>query len=167
MHKTVMTNFNGSKITYLFFTILLYLLIFSCKSIEQPVFKTLENIDVQEVSLSTVIIHADAVFDNPNKASINLVGTDLEVEGNDIYLGKVVQQQEIQVTANDEFKIPIVITFPPKKLWQDEGGLLGGLLNALIDRQVNLRIFGAIKLKAAGIPFNLNIDQTKLVNITK
>ena len=160
-----MTLNNKSSLTYLILAIFFCKFHISCNNLEKPVFKTIENIEVNKANFSKVIIQADAVFENPNQMSINLVGTDLEVEGNNINLGKVIQQREIKVNAKNEFSIPIIITFPPQKLWQDQKGLIGGLIDAYLDREVSLRIFGTINMKAAGIPFKLSIDQTRVVKI--
>jgi len=118
----------------------------------------MENVEVVDVKNGQVYVTANAVFNNPNPVSGKLVDTDLKVMVNEIDMGTVQQDTTTAIPANADFKVPVNINFPLKKVFESKKGLLKGVLNALIDKKANVKYEGTITLNFLKVNFDVPVD---------
>ncbi len=149
-------------------TLLAVVLLFlgACSGPQEPVFKKVENIRSEMISTGRISISGDALYFNPNTISGTVTATDITVFANDIDAATIEQSLEIEAPAQSEFRIPFTFTTTPRAiLQQDAGGALGGILNAVLNKKVDLRYEGFVTIKVAGIPFNVEVDYEEEVEI--
>ncbi len=139
----------------------------TCSKPQAPEFKNVKNVAVEELTLSNVTIKGDAVCFNPNGMGITIRATDIDVSANEVAVGKVTQELKTKVPANSDFSIPLVVSFPPKKLLSKGSGLLGGLLSALSDQKVNMHYKGTITVEVLGVGIKVPLDEQQEVLLKK
>lgn len=148
--------------------ICLLVLLGACKVSEEPTFEKMKNIKVLSLKLDDVQITCDAFFQNPNDVGVELIETDLDIIVNKVNTGKIAQTSNTVIKANNQFSIPLKISFNPKDVFKNEkGGLLGSVVSSFTDKKINLVYKGKVKLKKAGISFDVPVDYTTDVDLKK
>jgi len=113
----------------------------------------------------TLTLKADALFNNPNSVGGRLNTEGVSVFVNDILMG-VVSAEEFKVPRKANFKVPLLIEVNTKDLFnKDSNGLLGGLLNSVLNRTLNVRFEGVIQFKALSFSYKYPINQTETIKI--
>ena len=102
---------------------------------------------------------------NPNSIGAKLMKTDLDIFINDIEVGKANQRLYTEIGPNSEFTIPVKCDFSAKDLLKDQGNTLGGLLNALVENKVDLTYKGTVRLKIAGLEFDVPVDYEQEIKL--
>ncbi|UZR94729.1 LEA type 2 family protein [Chondrinema litorale] len=139
--------------------ILLYLpvifLVTSCKIYQDPEFRSIENLSIQKFSKDEIILTADAVLYNPNRVSITLNEIDINISVNDIDVNHFKQTKSSKINGRKEFKLPIEISFPTKKIFDN---LLSTLAIIQNKRELKVTYEGQVSFKAAGFNFKVPVD---------
>lgn len=136
----------------------------ACSAIyEEPTFEGLENFKVSYGDQEDVTIKVDAIFFNPNKIGAVLSAVDVAVEINSIQLGDFEQYNEVVVPKSAHFTVPLSFNFPLKRLYQNGG--LGKLLSILTKQSFELHYKGYVKMKLAGIKFNVDLNERKTIKL--
>lgn len=130
---------------------------------EEPTFERLENLKVSYGEQDDVTIKVDAVFFNPNKIGAVLSDVDVAVEVNAVQLGNCKQRLQSAVPKNAHFTVPLTFNFPIKNLYKNGG--LGKLLSIITKQSFELNYKGYVKIKVAGIQFNINLDERKTIKL--
>ena len=143
------------KYTFLIFICLFFI---ACSKPTAPTFSKMEDVEVLDVKNGQVYVTANAIFNNPNPVSGKLVDTNLKVMVNEIDMGTVQQDTTTAIPANSDFKVPVNINFPLKKVFESKKGLLKGVLNALIDKKANVKYEGTITLNFLKVDFDVPVD---------
>lgn len=146
--------------------ILLTPLFWSCEKPQEPKFKTVEDLNIIKFTNEEVVLEGKAVIHNPNAFSIEVISTEMDVKVNDVEVGKVEQNERTEVSGNSDFRVPLVVRFPPEKVVNDKG-LLGGVLNAIFKKKVNVYYKGTITVSAIGIPIDVPVEAEKEVKLKK
>lgn len=150
----------------LFVSISLLGLVFSCTGPQEPIFTGMENLKVDMISTGRITITGDAVYHNPNAIGGTLTATAINVTVNEVEAATIEQNVEIPVPAQSEFRVPLTFNTTPREIFnRDAGGLLGGVVNALVDKKVNVHYEGQITVKLAGISYTAPIEYEEEVKI--
>lgn len=136
-------------------------LISSCKVNEKPEFLRVENIQVINATLDTLVVSADAFFNNPND-----IGGTLETKGIEVIVNAVsmanVSTKAFKVPANQVFSIPLTASVPTKDVFEkNKDGLIGGLITSLLTKKIKVQYKGDITYKALGLSYDYPIDITQ------
>lgn len=143
----------------------LFLIIYSCSVNKEPVFIKVDNVKVLSFKSDTISIKADAFFENPNDVGGNISTENLSILVNDIEVAQV-SAEEFKVPSRDQFTIPLTTKIPTKNLLNtNKNGVLGGLLNSLITKKVNIRIKGNLEYNLLGFTKEFLVDQTEVIKI--
>ena len=143
----------------------LFLIIYSCSVNKEPVFIKVDNVKVLNFKSDTISIKADAFFENPNDVGGNISTENLSILVNDIEVAQV-SAEEFKVPSRDQFTIPLTTKIPTKNLLNtNKNGVLGGLLNSLITKKVNIRIKGNLEYNLLGFTKEFLVDQTEEIKI--
>jgi hypothetical protein len=141
---------------------LLTSLFYNCKVKEKPEFINVKNISVIEATSTEVSLTADAIFNNPNH-----IGGTLETDGIEVYVNGIktvtVSSEAFKVPARDTFSVPLLVKIPTSKIINSNS--IGGLLNSILSKKVNVQYKGVLKYKVLGFSHTYNIDETKDVKI--
>ena len=147
----------------LFFLLLLSLS--SCSKLQEPILKNFGKIEVSEIKGGIVTVAAEALYENPNSIGGRLNKVVIDVWANDNKIGQIDQDMDLKIEPNSEFSVPLVITIPISEITKDQSNLLGGLLRAVLNKKVDMEYKGILRVRLAGIPFKLTIDQEEEVLI--
>ena len=151
------------KKVLVFLSILLALT--SCKVNESPEYQKMENFKISKLGLRNIELKADAIFDNPNVVGISVKRTDIDVFNDSILLGKATSPS-FEVEKESEFSIPLTINFSPKKIVKQKGAL-GGVLNAISGKEINVTYKGIITLDIVGVEYDYDFEHTEPVQLKK
>ena len=145
------------------FTVALLTLLAGCAAPEKPEFIQMRNVMLSDVSQGMITLTSDAVYNNPNPFGGNMNRTDIKVSVNDMDIGTITQEDEIEIPANGEFVIPLTIRFPFDEVFNsnNEKSLIKGVLNALLDKKAKVHYEGKATFKLAGIevPVPVSYDE--------
>jgi len=137
----------------------------SCAIRQKPEFIKIDRIELVNANSRTLTLKADALFNNPNSVGGRLNTEGVSVFVNDILMG-VVSTEAFKVPAKDNFKVPLQIEVNTKDLLnKDPNGLLGGLLNSVLNRSLKVTYEGIIQFKALSFSYNYPINKTETIKI--
>lgn len=139
--------------------------LFACSGPSEPVFKRVANISVKEIKNGRVTINATALFHNPNPVGGTLEAIDIDVWANDTEVGKIEQSLRTEIKGNAAFEVPLTFSFPLKEIAKNEGGLIGSLLTAVLNRKVDMEYKGALTVNLVGVHFDVPVDDEEEVTL--
>ena len=120
------------------------LLFSSCGKVEAPEFRNLNNFKVKKIDLQKADLGFSVTYYNPNKFGVSVKEAAIDVFVDSVYLGKFVQEQEVDVIRKSEFSLPLKGSVSIAKALQLN-------LNDLTNRQVLLKAHGEVKVGKAGV----------------
>lgn len=142
----------------LYFTLLLFVFT-SCSIDKQPIFKKVDNVKVTSFKGDTIRLKAAAFFENPNDVGGTISTDQIKVIINGAEVAQV-SSEEFKVPARKEFAIPLNVVIPTKKIFENtKGGILGGLLNSVLNKSVKVQFKGDLKYKVFGFSRVYAVDQ--------
>jgi LEA14-like dessication related protein len=116
----------------------------SCGKVEAPEFRKLNNFKVKKIDLQKADLGFSVTYYNPNKFGVSVKEAEIDVFIDSIYLGKFVQEHEVDVVKKAEFSLPLKGSVSIAKALQLN-------LTDLSNRQVLLQANGAVKVGKAGV----------------
>lgn len=143
----------------------LFIVVAACKVKEKPVYKAIENINIETMSNTEVVVSADAVYFNPNHigGSVKKVDIDLFLDG--VKISHVISKP-FEINSQENFRIPLKAHVPYKDLFGTKGkNILGNLLNAALNNSVKINYKGAITLDLGTVDYDYNLDETLDLNL--
>lgn len=116
----------------------------ACKKIKDPEFRRLESFGVKSFGIQKIDLGFKVTYFNPNGfgVSVKEAGADFYIDS--VYIGKFVQDQEIEVQKNAEFSIPFSGTVPVATALKLK-------INDLASRELLLQANGSVKVGKAGV----------------
>jgi hypothetical protein len=141
----------------------LFLLITSCAVKKKPVFVKVDNVKVISIASDTIRLSAEAFFKNPNDIGGKISTDEIKVIVNGAELAQV-SSEEFKVPARKDFVIPLNVVIPAKRVFENnKNGLLGGLINSVLNRTVKVQFKGDLKYKVLGFSNVYPIDKTEVI----
>ncbi|ARV07913.1 hypothetical protein BTO04_14955 [Polaribacter sp. SA4-10] len=148
----------------LYFSVL-FLLISGCSVKKKPVFIKVDNIKVLSFKSDTIKLKAAAFFENPNNVSGTFSTDKIKVIVNGEEVAHVFSD-EFKVPAKKEFIIPLTAYIPTRKIFENnKNGILGGLLNSILNKSVKVQFKGNLKYTVFGFTKDYIIDTTEEIKI--
>ena len=147
------------------FYLILTISLTTCQTITEPYPKSFSPISIDKIDLSEVVLQGEMTYFNPNPLGGRLTEVYLNAYANDVYISDVTQQLDTEIEPNSDFIIPIQITIPVKSLLSKDGGLLGGLVNALTSKKVTLKYTGTATVNFAKMEIPIPIEKEEEVHI--
>lgn len=138
--------------------------VISCSVKKKPIFLKIDDVNVLSFKTDTVKLEAKAYFKNENDIGGKISTDEIKVFVDDIEVAKV-SSEEFKVPANKEFSVPLLVAVPTKKVFDNEGGILGGLLKSVLNNSIKVKFKGNIKYKVLGFSSVYPIDKTKELKI--
>ena len=116
----------------------------SCTNVKEPEFRRLENFGVRKASLKAATVGFDVTYYNPNNFNVSVKEAAADIFVDSVYLGKFVQERNVDVEKGAEFSIPFAGSVQLGKLLQLD-------LKDINSREVVLRADGSARIGKAGI----------------
>jgi LEA14-like dessication related protein len=125
-------------------SVILTILLISCSSPKQPEYRESRNFKVGKLGFSTSTLTTDLVFYNPNNFGMHLDKFDLDVFVDNNFLGHTKHEQLVSIPKKAEFAIPV-------KMDVDMKSLLKNGINAILSKDVVLKVVGTIRVGKGNI----------------
>lgn len=133
-----------NRTSYLLALFLAPLLHFSCGKLAEPEFRGIENFKVGQLGVKESTFTLDLHYFNPNRSGLKLKEAegDAWMDGN--YLGHFIMDTLINVTAQNDFRLPILFKAA-------SGQLLNNSLLSLFGQESLLKVEGKARVGKGGI----------------
>lgn len=128
----------------------------ACSAPEKPIFKKIENISFNSLTLKkpySVKLNADAVFNNPNALGAQIKAMDFDVYINGDKTTHIKQEVSAKMPAKSDFSLPIVCSVPLKDVFQELK--LKDLFNA---KKITYRMTGHLTIDLGGVGIDVPFD---------
>jgi LEA14-like dessication related protein len=137
----------------LFLFVLSMLMLPSCQSPKDLVFKEFKNLSLDKMSFAGADLKVDLVYYNPNNFGLSLNRTDLDIYVDSTFLGHSSQDIQVSIPKRDNFTIPLKINLDMKNLLKNS-------LSSFVNKQVSIRAVGSVKVGKAGVYKSFPVDYT-------
>jgi len=141
-------------------------LTFSCNyNPEPPIFKKINSVEINYENGGKIHLTGNAVYENPNNIKGKMTHGILNLSINDVYIGKIDRDFDIEIPAKDSFNFPFEFRFKPDAFVKHKG-LLGTLGMLLEKKELKVHYEGTATVKileiiSRDIPFN----QTEMIKL--
>lgn len=147
----------------LYFFVLAFIL--SCSINEKPIFIKVDDLKISSITADTIRLKAKAFFKNPNDIGGKLATDEIKVLIDGVEVAQV-SSEEFKVPAREEFFIPLKVVVPAKKVFKNnKNGILGGLLNSLLNKSIKVHFKGDLKYKVLGFSHVYIIDKVEEIKL--
>ena len=148
-----------------FYFIVILILMTSCAVNKKPVFVKVDNIKLVSLASDTIRLKASAFFKNPNDVGGKISTDEIKVIINGAEAAQVFSN-EFKVPARKEFEIPLNVVIPAKRVFENnKKGILGGLLNSILNKSIKVQFKGELKYKILGFSNVYLIDKTQEIKL--
>ena len=149
----------------LVYFLVLFSVILSCSVNKEPVFIKIDNLKLLSVKSDTIRLKANAFFQNPNDVGGKIATDEIKVIVNNTEVAQV-SSEEFKVPAKNEFIVPLQVLIPTKKVFENgQNGVLGGLLNSILQKSIKIQFKGDLKYKVFGYSSEYPVDITQDLKI--
>ena len=139
------------------------LLISSCTLTSEPDFIKLDDYKIVHLNKKKLELNANAYFYNPNDVGCEVIKTEVKLLVNGLEVSEVNQSKTIELEADNEFYIPMNVSIPLEKISKNKSGIFGGLLSTILSQNLVIKYEGFVRLKKAGIEFDIDIIGEELL----
>ena len=129
------------------------LLAAGCAPKEPVVLREVQNIQVSPGKDGNPILKANAIFHNPNKASMKLKQIDLEIMLDNKRVAVIDQQMDSMIKGRADFTLPLEVQLQLKEV-----GLLDTILSLFGGKRYEVRFVGNLKVRVSGFPVKIPIN---------
>ena len=123
---------------------LLLVIISSCGKIKDPEFRRLENFGVKSFGIEKIDLGFRVTYYNPNNFGVTVKEAVADFYIDSVYMGKFLQDQQVEVGKNSEFSIPLSGFIPLATALKLK-------LNDLANRELFVQANGSVKVGKAGV----------------
>lgn len=148
-----------------FYFLALTLFLVSCAVKKKPVFVKVDDVQFISIDSDTIRLAANAYFKNPNDVGGKISTDEIKVIVNGAALAQV-SSDEFKVPARRNFTIPLKVVIPAKRVFENnKNGILGGLVNTLLNKTIKVQFQGELRYKVLGFSNVYPIDKTEVIRI--
>ena len=146
------------------FTVVFFVL-FGCSISKKPVFLKVDDVQLVSLQSDTIRLKANAYFQNPNDIGGKISTDQIIVIVNGAELAQV-SSEEFKVPSRKDFTIPLSVVIPAKRVFENnKNGILGGLINTLLNKTIKVQFKGDLKYKVLGFSKVYPVDKTQEIKI--
>ena len=127
------------------------LVIMSCSSPKALEYKTFHNFSIGKLGFDKSTISMDLEYYNPNNFGMQLKRTDLDIFINGNLLGHSSTDSILKIPRNNSFLVPI-------KFNVDMQNVFKNAYNAMIGKEVLIKLTGKIKIGKGNVYMSLPVD---------
>jgi LEA14-like dessication related protein len=123
----------------------------SCGSPKDLEFREYNSLALGKMGFTSSTLTMNLVYYNPNNFGMELKRTELDIYVDSNFLGHSSQELQVAIPRRDVFTVPL-------KVEVDMKNLLKNGLTTLMNKQVNVRAVGSVKVGKAGVYKNFKVD---------
>lgn len=141
------------------------LILSNCTVKKKPTFIKVDSVEFLSLRNDTIHLRALAYFKNENDIGGKIATDAINVSIDGTNVAKV-SSEEFKVPANKEFSIPLNVAIPSEKIFENnKNGILGGILNAVINNSIKVQFKGKIRYKVLGFSNVYEVNKTEEIKI--
>ncbi len=133
--------------------LLLSLLLISCSQPKDLEFREFKNLKLQNLGFSNASLTLDLIYFNPNNFGLELNRTDLDIYIDSTLLGHSLQNVQVAIPKKSLFTVPLKVDLDMKNLLKNG-------ITALMNKEVDIKVLGKVKVGKAGVYKSFNVDYT-------
>jgi len=145
----------------LFLLFLSTFLFLGCKKIEKPQFKSIQNIEISEITKDNASLQADLLLHNPNIIGYAIESIDIKVFSKGKELTHISQAVNARFEPESDLHLPVKLAVPLDKILS-QGGLLTAI-QSFVEKKITLEFKGDIKISSAGISLKVPFEEEREV----
>ncbi len=134
-------------------------LLTSCRAPKDLEFREFKNLKVQNLGFSNASLSMDLIYYNPNNFGLDLSRTDLDIYVDSTLLGHSSQDIQVPIPKRDVFTIPLKVDLDMKNLLKNS-------LTAFLNKEVNVKVLGKVRVGKAGVYKTFNVDYATRQNFS-
>ncbi len=123
----------------------------SCSAPKDLEFREYNNLAFEKMGFTSTTLSMNLVYYNPNNFGMELKRSELDIYIDSSFLGHSSQDLQVAIPRRDVFTVPI-------KVQVDMKNLLKNGLATLMNKEVNVRALGTVKVGKAGVYKNFKVD---------
>ena len=131
---------------------------------KEPSFEKLEDLKVVSANKNAVVLTASALYHNPNAIEGVLTHTNMKILVNEVEVSEIKQKHAIAVPKGGDFKIPVTISFNPKKILKENDGFLKNAIRSFLDKKMEVQYLGTVTIQIMGVEFDVPVDYSEKVS---
>ncbi len=144
---------------------LITFILLGCSVTKKPIFLKVDDVKVISVQTDTIRLAANAYFKNPNDVGGKIATDEIKVIVNGAELAQV-SSEEFKVPSRQDFTIPLKVVIPAKRVFENnKNGILGGLINTILNKTIKVQFKGDLKYKVLGFSKVYPIDKTQEIKL--
>ncbi|MBT8190572.1 MAG: hypothetical protein KJO29_09090 [Bacteroidia bacterium] len=136
----------------------------SCNNLDKPVFKKIKDVNIVGISEEGINFSAVAVHYNPNPVSGTIDESIIHVMVNEIHIGTIDQQLNIDVLAYENFEYDFEFTLNHKEFMKGKD-ILDKLYSVIYTKKLMVDFTGDTKCKFVNIPFSIPIRHQEIIEL--
>ena|SRR5882724_3392431 len=125
-------------------SIFICVIMFSCRAMKDPDFRSIENLRLQRADLNESTLFLDIRYFNPNRSGMKLKDAKGDAYLDGVLLGRFKMDTLINIPANAEFTLPIKMTVNMKDILQNS-------ISSFLGNEVTIKIDGKAKVGKGGV----------------
>ena len=136
----------------------------SCSRIKDPDFRSIESVEIADLSTQRISFDCDLIFYNPNSFALDLDRAEIEILVDSIDIGQVKQTYNSLMPGKDNFNMPVFIDLDISKLYK--GDALGAItrgLKIVKSRELEIHLKGNIYVGKGDIKIPVPVNRVTLV----
>jgi LEA14-like dessication related protein len=143
--------------------ILSFLFLSGClTSFRNPELKSIDQIHVDKINFKNIDLRFNLLISNPNNYSIKLKSVHADVYFKEKIIGSIISDTLLVLKKNSTSRIGVSLNSSPEKIL----GNLPGLIEAFyVQKAVNLKIDGKVRVKARGIHKRIRFELSEMVKL--
>jgi LEA14-like dessication related protein len=122
----------------------------SCRTIREPEFQYIENLQVENIGLNSSTLSVQLRYRNPNHTRLKLKQAEGDAWLNNNFLGHFRLDSTVDIPADDEFSLPVTL-----KLEMDQ--VIQNSISLLNNKEVPVKLEGRAKFGKGGVYINYPI----------
>jgi LEA14-like dessication related protein len=134
-----------------FLSLVVILVMASCKSMKDPVFMGIENVKISEVGMAGSMVTLNIRYHNPNNFNARMTKAEGDAWMDSTYLGHFLADSTVHIPANGEFLVPVSLLMDMKQIFKNS-------LAALLNEKVTLTIKGNARAGRSGFYKNFSLN---------
>ena len=127
--------------------------------IENPEFKGVSNLKIDDINREKISFNVDVSAYNPNNYKLKVRKSTFDLYMNEIYIGEAYLLKNYKMNKNTTTldNVPVEVLL--------EKGVMMKLMKIALGGTVKLRLEGTLKAAVVGFPVRKKVDQTKDFNL--
>lgn len=138
--------------------------LWSCKKLDAPVFKSIEDVEIINRSATNVTIAATTHFYNPNNVQITLKHADIDLLLNDKKITNYQKDYDLKIPKNSDFTVPLEIILSLSDL---NSNIISSAISILTGKKQTLTYLGHVKIKAYGIRVKIPVEGSSKIDLSE